>query len=80
MFVGFEKQESHYKCNEVKVTVEVQKKKTSDVVGVHWEPELTNTYAVGAGSNLEGVDSRYSFHMGTCGVLNFCNVSSDMRP
>lgn len=41
MFVGFEKQESHYKCNEVKITVEVQKKKKSDVVGVRWEPEST---------------------------------------
>lgn len=39
--MGLETQESHYKCNEVKVTMEVQKKKTSDVARVCQEPEST---------------------------------------
>lgn len=37
--MGLETQESHYKCNDVKETMEVQKKQTSDVTGVRREPE-----------------------------------------
>lgn len=39
--MGLETQESRYKCNEVKVMMEVQKKQTSDFAGVRREPEST---------------------------------------